>query len=143
MFLGIYVDSISQFFVFVLFFLLQLSVSILRALLFREESRCSFISVRSLCRSAVKMMSPMPFLSGPVEDKQDAKVIDHCEPWGELESLIPLSKPQQALWLDYRRRPSSCHYNLTLRIDLSDAAYSLESILWGKLFQALLAPNPS
>lgn len=75
-------------------------------------------------------LTPMPFLSGPAVTKSEEPV-PNVEPAGEFSALIPLSKVQQALWLDYLRRPHASHYHLTLSVDLSEAAPTLDQILKG------------
>ncbi|XP_044717203.1 AMP-binding enzyme domain-containing protein [Hirsutella rhossiliensis] len=71
--------------------------------------------------------SPMPFITGPVTipDSQ----LRLSPPQGDLVAIVPLSKVQEVLWLDYIRRPWATHYALTLRIDLTESKLSLETIL--------------
>ncbi|KAH6846806.1 non-ribosomal peptide synthetase [Alternaria alternata] len=72
-------------------------------------------------------LEPMPFLSGPVAS--NAGPHEHRDPPSDIVSVIPLSKVQQALWLDYLVRPHVSHYHLRLEIDVSYLNPSLEKIL--------------
>ena len=73
--------------------------------------------------------SSMPFISGVLHAP---KRLDLSEPEGDLAALIPLSKVQQLLWLDYISRPQSTHYHLTLRINLRSHKVQIEDLLRGK-----------
>ena len=75
----------------------------------------------------------MPFLSGPIESRPASNHTRTQEPQGELEAIVPLAKVQQVLWMDYLRRPSGTHYNLTLRLDLGKQCLTIQ-----QLFQGLL-----
>lgn len=71
--------------------------------------------------------APMPFITGPVA-APDAQ-LRLSPPQGDVAALVPLSKVQEVLWLDYIRRPWATHYILTLQIDLAESKLSLETIL--------------
>lgn len=75
-------------------------------------------------------LTPMPFLTGPAITEGREPFLSH-EPVGELAAVVSLSKVQQALWLDYLRRPHASHYHLTLFIDLQELAPTLDRILQG------------
>ena len=70
--------------------------------------------------------STMPFLTGPVQVAESP--VRLSAPGGDLVSLVPLSKVQEVLWLDYIRRPWATHYSLTLKVDFGAYDVSLEKI---------------
>ncbi|RAR05690.1 non-ribosomal peptide synthetase [Stemphylium lycopersici] len=72
-------------------------------------------------------LEPMPFLSGPVAST--AGPHQHHDPPTDIVSVVPLSKVQQALWLDYLARPHVSHYHLRLEVDVGHLNPSLERIL--------------
>ena len=90
------------------------------------------ISIKQIFCKNISAMSlePMPFLSGPVAS--NAGPHEHRDPPSDIVSVIPLSKVQQALWLDYLVRPHVSHYHLRLEIDVSYLNPSLEKILQGE-----------
>lgn len=69
----------------------------------------------------------MPFITGPVAEPQEQLRLS--PPRGRLSAIIPLSKVQEVLWVDYLRQPWATHYNLTLKVDLTGSNLSLESIM--------------
>jgi hypothetical protein len=72
----------------------------------------------------------MPFLTGPAITA-GREPFPSQEPVGELTAVVSLSKVQQALWLDYLRRPHASHYHLTLFINLEELTPTLDQILQG------------
>ncbi|KAM3512715.1 hypothetical protein MY11210_003668 [Beauveria gryllotalpidicola] len=72
----------------------------------------------------------MPFLTGPVASSQEQLRLS--PPKGRLSAIIPLSKVQEVLWVDYLRQPWTTHYNLTLKVDLTSSKLSLESVMNSK-----------
>ncbi|KAL2182237.1 non-ribosomal peptide synthetase [Thermothelomyces heterothallicus CBS 203.75] len=73
--------------------------------------------------------TPMPFISGPAPEPGTPMAAKLTPPTGDLEAVIPLSKAQLVLWLDYLRRPMATHYLLTAKVDLGHHAVSLEDIV--------------
>ena len=69
----------------------------------------------------------MPFLTGPV--KVPESPVRLSDPSGDLVAIVPLSKVQEILWLDYIRRPWTTHYSLTLKVDFEAYDVSLEKII--------------
>ncbi|KAB8255140.1 hypothetical protein BDV32DRAFT_154554 [Aspergillus pseudonomiae] len=73
-------------------------------------------------------LTPMPFLTGPAITASREHFRSQ-EPVGDLTAVIALSKVQQALWLDYLRRPHASHYHLTLFLNLEELNPTLDNIL--------------
>ncbi|KAI1318605.1 non-ribosomal peptide synthetase [Xylariaceae sp. FL0255] len=71
----------------------------------------------------------MPFLTGPARVDDSGRGFNSSQPSDSVVSVVPLSKTQLALWLDYLRRPSASHYLLTLEVDLSSYEVSMERIM--------------
>lgn len=76
-------------------------------------------------------LESMPFITGPVGTPETQ--LRPSPPQGNLTALVPLSKVQEVLWLDYIRRPWTTHYTLTLQVDLTGTPTTLENILNSKL----------
>ena len=77
----------------------------------------------------IMSLEPMPFLSGPTPNSSGP--CGRNDPPSDVVSMIPLSKAQQALWLDYLVRPHACHYHLRLEVDLTHLHPTLERLLDG------------
>ncbi|KAL2168434.1 hypothetical protein VTG60DRAFT_7295 [Thermothelomyces hinnuleus] len=77
--------------------------------------------------------TPMPFFSGPAPEPGTPMAANITPPTGDLEAVMPLSKVQLVLWLDYLRRPMATHYLLTAKVDLGHHAVSLEDIVRGNV----------
>lgn len=75
-------------------------------------------------------ITSMPFLTGPVASTQEQLRLS--PPRGRLSAVVPLSKVQEVLWVDYLRQPWTTHYNLTLKIDLTRSKLTLEGIMNSK-----------
>lgn len=75
----------------------------------------------------------MQFLTGPKMDEAYQGELAAFEPEGKLTAVLPLSKVQQPLWLDYLRLPSASHYHLTLKVYLHENPLGLEAILQGTM----------
>ena len=73
----------------------------------------------------------MPFLSGPIESQPAQNHAVTQEPKGDLEAIVPLSKVQQVLWMDYMRHPSGTHYNLTLKVEFGQQCPSIQQLFQG------------
>ncbi len=71
-------------------------------------------------------LSTMAFLTGPAEVPDSP--VRLSPPSGDLIALVPLSKVQEVLWLDYIRRPWTTHYSLTLKVDFESFDIPLEKI---------------
>ncbi|KAI1120014.1 non-ribosomal peptide synthetase [Nemania abortiva] len=71
----------------------------------------------------------MPFLTGPVCTDDSSQSFRLSGLTDDVVSVIPLSKAQLALWLDYLRRPKASYYFLTLKVDISSYDVSIERIV--------------
>ncbi|GAB1200511.1 hypothetical protein APSETT444_009884 [Aspergillus pseudonomiae] len=80
----------------------------------------------------------MPFLTGPAITASREHFRSQ-EPVGDLTAVIALSKVQQALWLDYLRRPHASHYHLTLFLNLEELNPTLDKILQDDINQSYMA----
>lgn len=83
----------------------------------------------------------MPFITGPPASSREQ--LRPSPPQGRLSAIIPLSKVQEVLWVDYLRQPWATHYFLTLKVDLGQSDLTIESLMNSKSLTLTIHATPT